>query len=202
MTDQFGASPPSRSGIAKFVTLGSGDWLELATPMTRLAARAIDFVVFSIAGWVVFVSLFFSIFSDQLDVVIDPDFNPESIQRVDLDNQIAEAIVGVAFAVAVAILVGGIVYEVTFTALKGQTPGKMATRIRVIRVVDGSVPGWGPALGRWAVPAVPVLIPVLGLMWAGLVYLSVTWDPRLRGWHDKAAGTAVVRYHRERNPMA
>ncbi len=54
---------------------------------------------------------------------------------------------------AVAVVVAA-VYETAFIASKGQTPGKVATRIRIVRAGDGFNPGWGAAAGRWALPAV------------------------------------------------
>ena len=76
-------------------------------------------------------------------------------------------------------------YEVLFTALRGQTVGKAMVGIMVVRS-DGSVPGLRKAFGRWVVVH---LVPIA----APLVYLSLTWDARRQGWHDKAAGTLVVK---------
>lgn len=86
----------------------------------------------------------------------------------------------------------GIVYEVPLTAVRGQTLGKTALRIRVIRLDDGLVPGWGKSLGRTAVPMAAALIPLAGWIGALLVYASVLWGDHRQGWHDKAARTMVV----------
>ena len=87
-------------------------------------------------------------------------------------------------------ILAGAAYEIFFVALKGQTPGKMATRIKVVRADNGELPGWGPAAGRWVLPAVGYVLLILpGL----LVHASLLWDDRRQGWHDKAVRTLVVR---------
>lgn len=87
----------------------------------------------------------------------------------------------------------GILYEVMMIATRGATVGKMAMHIKVVKEIDGSVPGWGPSFVRWLFPTGLSLITCgLGGL---LVYLSPTFDNsgRLQGWHDRAAKTLVVR---------
>ena len=103
------------------------------------------------------------------------------------------ALILTVFLVALIAFVIGLLYEVTLVALKGQTVGKMATGIKVVRADSGSVPGWGKAIGRWVIPSVFVLIPYAGWVLSWLVYVSLLWDKTRQGWHDKAAGTVVVR---------
>ena len=85
-----------------------------------------------------------------------------------------------------------LIYEPTLIALKGQTLGKMAMRIMVVRAEDGDVPGWGKAIGRWILPGILGLIPVAGGLLVLLVYLSLLWDDRRQGWHDKMGTTVVI----------
>ena len=97
----------------------------------------------------------------------------------------------------------GAVYEIAFIALRGQTPGKMATRIQVVRAEDlfqpewGRPPTWGSSFGRWAVPFLLGLpawfVPYVGEILVLLCYLSLVWDRDRQGWHDKAARTFVVK---------
>ena len=87
-------------------------------------------------------------------------------------------------------ILAGAAYEIFFVALKGQTPGKMAVKTRVIRADNGDLPGWGPAAGRWVIPVVGyILLLIPGL----LVHASLLWDDRRQGWHDKAASTLVIK---------
>ncbi|HET9654805.1 MAG TPA: RDD family protein [Kineosporiaceae bacterium] len=83
-------------------------------------------------------------------------------------------------------------YEPLLVATQGATIGKRMLRVRVLRRSDGSLPGWGPAVLRWLVPALGVLICGAGEL---LVYASALLDGSgyNRGWHDRIAGTVVVR---------
>ena len=77
-------------------------------------------------------------------------------------------------------------YRVLFTGLKGQTPGKMLMRIKVIDE-RGEVPGIGRALVR-EVPG-----RLLSEISLGLGYVWAAWDDKKQAWHDKLARTYVVR---------
>ena len=77
-------------------------------------------------------------------------------------------------------------YYVLLTGLRGQTVGKMALGIRVVRS-DGQVPGLGYAVLREVVGKfVSVIALFLGFLW-------IAWDRERQGWHDMIAGTHVVR---------
>ena len=79
----------------------------------------------------------------------------------------------------------GVGYYVGFWATTGQTPGKMALGIKVISV-DGSPVSWGKAGLRYLGYIVSGLVLALGFIW-------IAFDPQRQGWHDKIAGTYVVR---------
>ncbi len=83
----------------------------------------------------------------------------------------------VVFAITAIIRVGGEGNR------PGQTLGKAAFGIRVIRDTDASRAGYGPAFGRFFIN----LVPVLGL----LSCLSMLWTPDKRCWHDSWTGTRV-----------
>ncbi len=77
-------------------------------------------------------------------------------------------------------------YAVFFTGYCGQTPGKMALRIKVIRT-DGSPMTYGRA----------VLREVLGKFISGILlcigYIMVAFDSQKQGLHDKIADTYVIK---------
>lgn len=101
---------------------------------------------------------------------------------------VASIIVNLAIPIIGGIIVGA-AYEIIFVTLKGQTPGKMATGIRIVRADSGAMPEWGVSTGRWAIPAVAYIVFIIpGL----LVNASLLWDDRRQGWHDKAVKTFVV----------
>jgi uncharacterized RDD family membrane protein YckC len=82
-------------------------------------------------------------------------------------------------------------YEVAFVAWRGQTPGKMITRIRVVKARTGGRVGVLRSLAR-LVPLMMIVIPVVGYVGAAVAYGWAILDEEGRGWHDRLAGTRVV----------
>lgn len=77
-------------------------------------------------------------------------------------------------------------YAVFFTGYCGQTPGKMALRIKVIRS-DGSPINYARAALR-EVPG-----KFISSILLGIGYLMVAFDNRKQGLHDKIADTFVIK---------
>lgn len=77
-------------------------------------------------------------------------------------------------------------YAVFFTGYCGQTPGKMALRIKVIRT-DGSQLSYGRAALR------EVLGKFVSGILLGIGYLMVIFDSQKQGLHDKIADTYVIK---------
>lgn len=77
-------------------------------------------------------------------------------------------------------------YAVFFTGYCGQTPGKMALRLKVIRT-DGSPINYGRAALR------EVLGKFISSLLLGIGYLMVAFDSRKQGLHDKIADTYVIK---------
>lgn len=85
-----------------------------------------------------------------------------------------------------------ILYQIVFVALKGQTPGAMLVKVKVVRLSDGQTPGWGPAVMRWLPNLAGVLCSLITLalyIWA-LVNLFSN-DLRQTPF-DLAAKTVVI----------
>jgi uncharacterized RDD family membrane protein YckC len=76
-------------------------------------------------------------------------------------------------------------YFVYFIGATGQTPGKMALGLRVV-CQDGEPVTFGIAFLRWVGYIVSTLCLYLGFLW-------IAFDRRKQGWHDKIAGTVVIR---------
>ena len=75
---------------------------------------------------------------------------------------------------------------VLFWISRQATPGKMAVGAQIVDAKTGGKPSTGQLLARYAgyyLAAIPLF---MGLVW-------VAFDPRKQGWHDKVAGTVVVR---------
>ncbi|MDB5967885.1 MAG: putative rane protein/domain [Hydrocarboniphaga sp.] len=73
-----------------------------------------------------------------------------------------------------------------FWIARQATPGKMAISARIVDARTGGKPSAGQMVGRYFGYYVSILGCFLGFAWVG-------WDPRKQGWHDKLAGTVVVR---------
>ena len=75
---------------------------------------------------------------------------------------------------------------VLFWIYKSATPGKMATRTRIADAETGGPPNKRQCVVRY----LGYFVSIFGF---GLGFLWVAFDKRKQGWHDKLAGTVVVR---------
>lgn len=171
-------APLAPTAMTGNVTLGTGQVHVLASPGARLGARIIDGII-----------MFFAI---TLIGLVGFGGTATLVGDANSSAEVGAALTGF-FGTLILMAVVGIVYEVSLIALKGQTVGKMATNVKIIRADNGDVPGWGKSIGRWFLPSVLWMIPFLGWILGILVYVSLTWDDRRQGWHDKAAGTVAIR---------
>jgi uncharacterized RDD family membrane protein YckC len=73
-----------------------------------------------------------------------------------------------------------------FWLWKGATPGKLAMSARIVDADTGAPMTSGQAVGRYLAYIVSALPLGIGFMWAGL-------DRRKQAWHDRLAGTVVIR---------
>jgi uncharacterized RDD family membrane protein YckC len=83
----------------------------------------------------------------------------------------------------------GALLVLLFWAERQGTPGKLVLGLRIVDAETGGT----PPIGRLVLRYVGYLVSALPL---GLGYLWVLWDPRRQGWHDKMAGTLVIRLER------
>lgn len=89
------------------------------------------------------------------------------------------AIVGSLLAIIISI-----VYFVGFWAWLGQTPGKIALGVKVVKL-DGSPIGFGVALLRYIGYIISTIILYIG-------FLMIAFHGQKRGLHDLIAGTIVI----------
>jgi uncharacterized RDD family membrane protein YckC len=82
---------------------------------------------------------------------------------------------------------------VVFWLYRQATPGKMLLSLRVVDARTGGTLSIGQSVTRYLGYFVSTIPLGLGLLW-------VAFDPRKQGWHDKLAGTVVVR-SRHRGPL-
>ncbi len=78
---------------------------------------------------------------------------------------------------------------ILFWLARQATPGKMAVAARIVDAKTGATPTTAQFVIRYLGYYVAMLPLFIGILW-------VAFDPRKQGWHDKMAGTVVVRRKR------
>lgn len=78
------------------------------------------------------------------------------------------------------------IVTIVFWIKKQATPGKMVVGVKIVDAVTGNTMSVGQAIGRYLAYFVSLLPLGLGFVW-------VAFDKKKQGWHDKLAGTVVVR---------
>ena len=89
----------------------------------------------------------------------------------------------VAMGLVGAVMAAG--YFLFFWSLSGQTLGKLLTGSRVVNRRGGAL-----GFGRASLRLVATLVATLPL---GAGFIGLWTDPERRGWHDRIAGTKVIR---------
>jgi uncharacterized RDD family membrane protein YckC len=147
-------------------------------------------IVFAVEAVISIPFVVVAIFRFYQDHPVVPGQSPATLPA---DISARFALVGVIGAVLSALYYGGLV------AWQGRTVGQRAVGAFVVRAEDGGRLPTERALLRAAIfwgPGVLGLIPVLGTV-SGLLaligLLSVAWDPRKQGWHDKLGRSLVVK---------
>jgi uncharacterized RDD family membrane protein YckC len=78
------------------------------------------------------------------------------------------------------------VFVLLFWSTKQATPGKIVIGATIVDAKTGGAPSFAQLLIRYVCYYVSAIPFCLGFIWVGL-------DKRKQGWHDKLAGTVVVR---------
>lgn len=87
------------------------------------------------------------------------------------------------------------IVTVVFWITKQATPAKMAFATRVVDAASGCAPSPSQFVGRYFAYVISTLPLGLGFLW-------VAFDRKKQSWHDKLAGTVVVRsVHRGPEPV-
>ncbi len=98
-----------------------------------------------------------------------------------------EAISGLADILISNIL--PMIVVILFWAKKQATPGKMAVSARIVDAETGGKPSKKQCVGRY-------FAYILSAIPLGLGFLWVAFDAKKQSWHDKLAGTVVVKVSR------
>ena len=78
------------------------------------------------------------------------------------------------------------IISIAFWMTKQATPGKMLLKLKIVDAQTGSPLTLGQSIGRYLGYYISILPFCLGFIWVGI-------DSKKQGWHDKLAGTVVVR---------
>ena len=75
---------------------------------------------------------------------------------------------------------------ILFWVYKSATPGKMVISAKIVDAKTGNKPSTGQFIGRY-------FAYILSSIPLGLGFIWIAFDKKKQGWHDKLAGTVVVR---------
>lgn len=87
-----------------------------------------------------------------------------------------------------------LVAVIWFWRTRQATPGKIALSLRIVDADSGQTLSTGQSVGRYFAYLVSTLPLCLGFVW-------IAFDPRKQGWHDKLAGSVVVRAKNRTEPV-
>jgi uncharacterized RDD family membrane protein YckC len=137
--------------------------MEKAGFLVRLVAYIIDAIILAIVDGII------------QAIFVAPSMRPDAS-----GGAAALAVIGY-----ILVLVWTFGYLIYFWTTSGQTIGKKVMGLKVI-AVDGGELTIGKAIVRVIGYAISAIVIYLGFLW-------VIWDPNKQGWHDKIAGTYVVK---------
>ncbi len=79
-----------------------------------------------------------------------------------------------------------VIVVIVFWIYRSATPGKIVLKLSIVDANTGGKPSIGQFIGRYLAYYISMIPLFLGFFWVGI-------DKRKQGWHDKLAGTVVVR---------
>ncbi|MFC6062648.1 RDD family protein [Streptomyces ochraceiscleroticus] len=192
----YGQQQPAGSSVQAnngYINLVSGPVL-LATMGQRFLARLLDGVIVGVIMTIAMVAGLGSVVgiagnaAEDCGSYMDPGYD------ACMNEAAAQASSGVAvmFGILGIFALFMLLYEWLMIGIKGATFGKMALGLRVVKESTGGVPGVGAGFIRYIIPMVGAFICYIGML---LTYLSPFFDNsgKLQGWHDRAAGTVVIK---------
>jgi uncharacterized RDD family membrane protein YckC len=169
---------------------GPAPGVEYAGFWIRTGAYLIDLIPFLVLGFILVLQITAEMFEVIRDVPLPPPgaspYSPEyQAWETAVMPRMMEVMEGF-YPLAGAFQLASIAYFVGFWTWRGQTPGMMALGLRVARDSDGAMPGLARSILRYVGYVLSWIALFIGFVW-------VAFDSRKQGWHDKIAGTVVVR---------
>lgn len=169
---------------------GPAPGIEYAGFWIRVGAYFLDLIPFIVIGLILFIPIMAAAFAAIREVPLPPrgapiDSPEYQAWQIALTARMGQAMGGMYPAFGLVQVVS-IAYFVGFWTWRGQTPGMMLLGLRVARDADGSPPGLARAILRYIGYILSWVLLFIGFIW-------VAFDSRKQGWHDKIAGTVVVK---------
>ena len=111
------------------------------------------------------------------------DPNADAARIVDILSRPDSAVMALG---DLRVQIGIMVAIIVLWRFRGATPGKMLVKAKIVKAADLGQPSTGRLIGRFFAYFVSIIPAFLGFLW-------IAFDARKQGWHDKLAGTVVVR---------
>jgi len=141
-------------------------------------ARFFAFIVDSLWVGIFLAIVLFALYGDQLTAIVT--MSPDASQEM-----VAAAAEGATGAILVELLLPAVIF-VGFWMWKSATPGKMIVSAKIVDAKTLGAPSTGQLIVRYVGYFISSLFLCLGFLW-------IAFDARKQGWHDKIAGTVVIK---------
>lgn len=92
----------------------------------------------------------------------------------------------ISLALAYLVYIGLFLYLQYMQGTTGQTPGKKVLKLKLLKESDGTVIGFGAAVGRALLHIVDAIPCLVGYLWP-------IWDKKKQTFADKIIGTVVIK---------
>jgi uncharacterized RDD family membrane protein YckC len=196
--DPYLAPPSGRSGwvIPEPVALSPAPGYAYVGFWRRFCAFIIDGIIIAIPTYAIMIPVLLGPMSAAMSQVFN---GPNSFMRDPATGRLIpnpqafatfsstfEGVFRWVLLAGVLIFVLQVLYHAIFWSRRGGTPGQLLLGIQVRSEVDGSRISFGRACLRCLGYLVSAWVLYIGFIW-------VAFDARKQGWHDKIAGTVVIR---------
>jgi uncharacterized RDD family membrane protein YckC len=114
----------------------------------------------------------------------DPYAMINALQALNRPDSASSALTDIRVGIGFAITV------ILFWRFRGATPGKMLVGAKIVTADTLAQPSTGRLIGRYLAYFVSIFSGFIGFLW-------IAFDRRKQAWHDKLAGTVVVRTREE-----
>jgi uncharacterized RDD family membrane protein YckC len=155
----------------------------------RFVAFLIDSLVVSLILSPVMLALYGGGYFDRLNaelaalLVSSGDPNADAARMLEILGRRDSAIAALG---DIRVQIGLVVATILFWRFRGATPGKMLVKAKIVTAEGLAPASTGRLIGRFFAYFVSTFPAFLGFLW-------IAFDKRKQGWHDKLAGTVVIR---------